>query len=233
MLLRAKRISKHFGSNIALQDASFSVCDSEVLGLIGPNGSGKTTLFECLAGLIPTDAGTVEFRDKLLAPSRRKEALFYLPDSIRPWAEQSVAWMLGFFESLYHRSKGEGAALAKVFQLETLLRSRVGTLSKGELKRAMLALGLLARHPLLLLDEPFDGLDFRQTRGVMDVLRSYPAQGRTLFLSIHQLADASRVCDRLVLLSKGRVVGEGTLPELRTQTGLADGGLEEIFLALT
>jgi ABC-2 type transport system ATP-binding protein len=97
----------------------------------------------------------------------------------------------------------------------------------------MLAVGLLAPHPLLLLDEPFDGLDFRQTRGVMDVLRSYPAQDRTLFLSIHQLADAARVCDRLVLLSKGRVVGEGTLPELRTQTGLAEGGLEEIFLALT
>jgi len=233
MLLKAKRISKRFGPNIALQDASFSVRDREMLGLIGPNGSGKTTLFECLAGLIPTDAGEVEFEDKLLAPSHRKQALFYLPDGIRPWADQSVAWMLGFFESLYQRSGGEAVALAKLFQLEPLMKSRIGNLSKGELKRAMLALGLLAPHPLLLLDEPFDGLDFRQTRDVMDVLRSYPPEGRTLFLSIHQLSDASRVCDRLVLLSKGRVVGEGTLPELRTQAGLAEGGLEEIFLALT
>ena len=233
MLLKAKRISKRFGPTVALQDASFSVRDSEILGLIGPNGSGKTTLFECLAALIPADAGEVEFQDKLLAPARRKQALFYLPDGIRPWADQSVAWMLGFFESLYHRSKGEGAGLAKLFQLEALMKSRVGTLSKGELKRAMLALGLLAPHPLLLLDEPFDGLDFRQTRDVMDVLRSYPSNGRTLFLSIHQLSDASRVCDRLVLLSKGRVVGEGTLPELRSQAGFAEGGLEEIFLALT
>lgn len=233
MLLRAKRISKRFGPNVALQDASFSVGSGEILGLIGPNGSGKTTLFECLAGLIPTDAGDVEFQGKLLASSRRKQALFYLPDGIRPWGDQSVAWMLGFFESLYPRSKGEGAALAKLFQLETLMKSRVGTLSKGELRRAMLAIGLLAPHPLLLLDEPFDGLDFRQTRDVMDVLRSYPSKGRTLFLSIHQLSDASRVCDRLVLLSKGKVVGEGTLPELRSQAGLAEGGLEEIFLALT
>ncbi len=209
------------------------MCDSEILGLIGPNGSGKTTLFECLAGLIHTDAGEVEFRDNLLAPARRKQALFYLPDGIRPWADQSVAWMLGFFESLYQRSKGEGAESAKLFQLQALMKSRVGTLSKGELKRAMLALGLLAPHPLFLLDEPFDGLDFRQTREVMGVLRSYPSKGRTLFLSIHQLSDASRVCDRLVLLSKGRVVGEGTLPELRSQAGLAEGGLEEIFLALT
>jgi ABC-2 type transport system ATP-binding protein len=233
LLLRAKKISKRFGSNVALQDASFSVRNGEVLGLIGPNGSGKTTLFECLAGLIHTDAGEVEFEEKLLAPSHRKQALFYLPDGIRPWADQSVEWMLSFFESLYKRPEGEAAALAKLFQLEALLKSRIGTLSKGELKRAMLAVGLLAPHPLLLLDEPFDGLDFRQTRDVMEVLRSYPSKGRTLFLSIHQLGDASRVCDRLVLLSKGRVVGEGTLPELRTQTGLADCGLEEIFLALT
>ena len=233
MLLKAKRISKRFGPNVALQDASFSVCEREVLGLIGPNGSGKTTLFECLAGLIPTDSGEVEFQDKSLAPSHRKQALFYLPDGIRPWADQSVGWTLGFFESLYRRSNGEGAALSKLFQLEALMKSRVGTLSKGELKRAMLALGLLTPHPLLLLDEPFDGLDFRQTREVVNVLRSYPSKGRTLFLSIHQLGDASRVCDRLVLLSKGRVVGEGTLPELRLQAGVAEGGLEEIFLALT
>lgn len=207
--------------------------DGEVLGLIGPNGSGKTTLFECLAGLIPADAGIVEFHDRSLAPSRRKEALFYLPDGIRPWADQPVHWMLDFFESLYHRSRGEGAGLAKLFQLDAVMKSRVGTLSKGELKRALLALGLLAPHPLLLMDEPFDGLDFRQARYVMDVLRSYPSKGRTLFLSIHQLSDASRVCDRLLLLSKGRIVGEGTLAELRTQAGLAEGGLEELFLALT
>jgi ABC-2 type transport system ATP-binding protein len=67
----------------------------------------------------------------------------------------------------------------------------------------------------------------------MDSLRAFPGKGRTLFLSIHQLADASRVCDRLVLLSKGQVVGEGTLAELRAQAGLAEGGLEEVFLALT
>ena len=70
-------------------------------------------------------------------------------------------------------------------------------------------------------------------RAVMELLRSVPSQGRTLFLSIHQLTDASRVCDRLVLLSKGRVVGEGTVPELQAKAGLAEGGLEEIFLALT
>jgi ABC-2 type transport system ATP-binding protein len=218
---------------VALQDASFSVQGSEVLGLIGPNGSGKTTLFECLAGLIPADAGEVEFRDRPLPPAQRKRALFYLPDAIRPWSSQSVSWILTFFAALHGQPTSAADALARALQLEALLKSRVGTLSKGECKRVLLALGLLTPHPLLLLDEPFDGLDFRQTREVMDLLRTYPAQGRTLFLSIHQLADAARVCDRLVLLSRGQVVGEGTLQELRAQAGLVDGGLEEVFLALT
>ncbi len=229
MLLKADGISKRFGRNLALQDASFSIGTNEIVGLIGPNGSGKTTLFECVAGLIPVDSGRVEVEGRALTPSHRKQQLFYLPDGIRPWP----GWLLSFFEALYVRSKGAGAALASSLKLEDFLKSRVGSLSKGELKRTLLALGLLTPHPLLLLDEPFDGLDFRQTRDVMALLRTVPLQGRTLFLSIHQLTDASRVCDRLVLLSKGRVVGEGTVPELQAKAGVAEGGLEEIFLALT
>lgn len=233
MLLRVTGITKKFGSSVVLRDAGFSVRDREILGLIGPNGSGKTTLFECLAGMIPADSGAVAFRDRLLGPAHRKQALFYVPDGIRPWTDQSVHWVLAFFEALFARPNGEGASLGAALHLENLMSSRVGALSKGELKRVLLALGLLTPHPLLLLDEPFDGLDFRQTREVMSLLRTYPAQGRTLFLSIHQLTDAERVCDRLVLLSKGQVVGEGTLAELRMSAGLAAGGVEEIFLALT
>jgi ABC-2 type transport system ATP-binding protein len=117
--------------------------------------------------------------------------------------------------------------------LEPLLGSRIGSLSKGESKRVLLALGLLTPHRLLLLDEPFDGLDFRQTRDVMALLRTLPSKGRTLFVSIHQLNDAGRLCDRLVLLSRGRVAGIGTIEELRAQAKLSEGGLEEVFLALT
>src|SRR3982750_787673 len=103
LLLRVKGISKRFGANQVLQDVSFSVAADEVLGLIGPNGSGKTTLIECLAGLMPADRGEVHFHDRVLAPSSRKEALFYLPDAVRPWAEQSLRWALSFFEGLYGR----------------------------------------------------------------------------------------------------------------------------------
>lgn len=233
LLLNVQGISKRFGVNLVLHNASFSVKEGEVLGLIGPNGAGKTTLFECLAGLLPTHGGQVSFRDQPLAPAHRKEALFYLPDGIRPWADQSVQWALDFLQRLYGRTQQEAYALIDSLRLTDLLKSRIGTLSKGESKRTMLALGLLTPHPLLLLDEPFDGLDLRQTREVMTLLRNCPAQGRTLFLSIHQLTDAARVCDRLLLLSAGKVVGEGTLTELQAKAGLTEGGLEEVFLALT
>jgi len=86
---------------------------------------------------------------------------------------------------------------------------------------------------VLLMDEPFDGFDLRQSRNVVGLLREEAARGRTLLLAIHQLADAERVCDRFLLLAGGRVRGMGTLGELRRQTGLLQGSLEDIFLALT
>jgi ABC-2 type transport system ATP-binding protein len=216
-----------------LSDVSFSVGTGEVLGLIGPNGAGKTTVLECIAGLLPSDSGTIAYRGDRLSINRRKEALFYLPDAILPWAQQTVSWVLTFFEKLYSRTSEKLAALTAPLRLEEVARSRVATLSKGERKRVLLALGLLTPHPLLLLDEPFDGLDLRQTRDVMSLLRSESSTGRTLFVSIHQLVDAAKVCDRLVLLNAGTRVAEGTLAELRAQANLQDGGLEEIFLALT
>ena len=232
-LLTVDGITKYFHHRRVLDDVSFSVRPGEVLGLIGPNGSGKTTLFECLAGLMPANAGTLKSNDKELAPPRRKDALFYLPDAIFPWAEQTVRWVLDFFRKLYERPEQDASALVGSLRLDELMKTLIGSLSKGERKRVLLALGLLTPQPLLMLDEPFDGLDLRQTRDVMTLLKAHASTGRTLMLSIHQLIDAGRVCDRLVLLSAGRVVGEGTLAELQFRTKLPEAGVEEIFLALT
>jgi ABC-2 type transport system ATP-binding protein len=232
-LLTVEGITKYFNKRRVLDDVRFSVQTGEVLGLIGPNGSGKTTLFECLAGLMPSDAGTIKSHNKVLSGNGRKEALFYLPDAIFPWAEQTVSWALSFFRKLYQRSEDDASALIEPLRLQELMNARLGSLSKGERKRVLVALGLLTPQPLLMLDEPFDGLDLRQTRDTMKLLKAHASTGRTLMLSIHQLIDAGRVCDRLVLLSSGRVVAEGSLDELRAKTNLPDASVEEIFLALT
>ena len=230
--IELRRLHRVFDETHAVNDVSFEVYAGEVFGYIGPNGAGKTTLFECVAGTLAADAGTVRVRDQLVSPLHRKDVLFYLPDRIVPWTAQSVNWALALFERLY-ASAVRASDLVKSLQLSALGRAPLGSLSKGELKRTLLALGLLTPQPLLLLDEPFDGLDLRQTLEVMSLLREHAASGRTLMLSIHQLGDAARVCDRLVLLSAGRVVGEGTLEDLRIRAGKPQGSLEDIFLALT
>jgi len=232
-LIAVENLTKTFGKRQVLCDVSFGVNASEVLGLIGPNGAGKTTLFECLSGLLPIVSGRVTYRKQPLDQSHRNSVLFYFPDSISPWSEQTVSNMLQFFQELYSGTRERLAELTGVLRLDQLLKARLGTLSKGERKRVMLGLGLLTPQPLLLLDEPFDGLDLRQTREVMSLLRKEASSGRTLMLSIHQLVDAERVCDRVVLLNNGKTVAEGDFAMLRSQANLKDGGLEEIFLALT
>jgi ABC-2 type transport system ATP-binding protein len=232
-ILEVEGLVKKFHQRAVLQQVDFDVRRGEVLGLIGPNGSGKTTLFECVAGLMPAAAGVVRFQNSLLPLPRRKRHIFYLPDGIIPWAEHSVSSVVSFFRRLYRSSNDDLIQFKESLRLDELWQARVGTLSKGERKRTMLAAALLTNHDLLLLDEPFDGLDLRQTRDVMNLLRQHAARGRTLMLSIHQLIDAGRVCDRLVLLSDGKVVGQGTLEELQTNANLPGASIEEIFIALT
>lgn len=202
-----------------LDGVSFTVRSGEILGVIGPNGAGKTTLFEAIAGFVPKTGGSVEC-----------DALFYLPEAIRPWPDRRVGWCLDFFARLFRRQRDREAI--EMLQLEQLLQARIGTLSKGEARRFVLALALGTPRAVLLLDEPFDGLDFRQTRSAMSLLRARAAAGRALILSIHQLADAARVCDRFLLLDHGRAIGEGDLRELQTRARNENATLDEVFLAL-
>jgi ABC-type multidrug transport system ATPase subunit len=235
LVLQIAELTKTYGHLSALSDVSFSIRPGEVLGLIGPNGSGKTTLFEWLGGVLPADRGVVLAAGKALTQQERSSRVFYLPDGIAPWPTQTVRWALRFIVGFFG---GEANVDDVVRQLDLtpLLDSRIGTLSKGQRKRALLAVGLLTPQPVLLADEPFDGLDLRQSRDVARTLRAHASSGRTLLLSIHQMTDAARVCDRFVLLSGGRVRGEGTLDELSAlaaSRGASSSDLEEVFLALT
>ncbi|MFN8059730.1 MAG: ABC transporter ATP-binding protein [Vicinamibacterales bacterium] len=232
--LRIEHLTKRFGRMTALDDVSFSIRQGEVLGLIGPNGAGKTTLFECLGGVLPFDSGRVCQGGSALGASDLSRRVFYLPDGIAPWPAQTVRWALDFTLGYFGGPAEPRDEIVRQLALAPLLDSPIGTLSKGQRKRTLLAIGLLTPQPILLADEPFDGLDLRQTRDVARTLRARVAAGRTLFLSIHQIADAERVCDRFVLLSGGRVCGEGTHVELAGSTASASGrDLEEVFLALT
>ena len=232
-MLQIASLTKFYGEQLALQDVGFSLRPGEILGLIGPNGAGKTTLLEAVAGLLPVDSGEIRFRDQLLPRHRRREVIFYLPDGVRPYADQTAGQVLAFFAGVYRRSANEASEIVSAVALRPVLMKRIHSLSKGYNRRLLIALGFLTRHPILLMDEPFDGFDLRQSRDMMDVLVHVASGGRTLLLSIHQLRDAEQVCDRFAFLSDGRIRGVGTLEELRGRASRPSGNLEDIFLALT
>lgn len=227
------RVSRRFGALRALAEVSFTAARQQIVGLIGPNGAGKTTLLECLSGLLSADGGNVLWEDQELAPQQRRAIMFYLPEVSAPFPQHTVRQVLRFFGDVYGIDRRSVAALIGTLGLSTQLERPLERLSKGWRRRVLLGIGLLTPHPLLLIDEPFDGLDLRQTQEMMNVLRGAVAQGRTLVLSIHQLHEAQRICDRFVLLSEGRVAGEGTLPELRTRAKMEQAQLEDVFLALS
>ena len=217
VLMQVAGLAKRYRDQNALADISFAVNAGEVLGLIGPNGAGKTTLMEAIAGLIPADDGRVLWRGAPLPLRQRRECMFYLPDGLRPWEDQYVARVIGLFTAAYGRSEGFVAGIVRVLGLAPVLAKRVHALSKGYSRRLMLAVGLLTPHPLLLMDEPFDGFDLRQTREIMGVFRR-AGSGRTLVLAIHQLSMPNGSATALCLLADGRVRGAGTLDELRART---------------
>ena len=237
-IVRVDGLSKRYGRVRALEDVAFSIGTGEILGLIGPNGAGKTTLFECVAGLEAADQGRVFFDSMPVGGQRRSTMLFYVPDGIAPWGEQPVSWVLDYSLGFFAGRRDIYRQVIADLELAPLMRVPIRALSKGQRKRTLLALGLLAPQPILLIDEPFEGLDLRQSREAAATLRKHLTPERTFFLSIHQIADAAKVCDRFVLLSGGRVVAEGKLDAL-TALARQKGGhslradFEEVFLALT
>jgi len=219
-------------SGTSLDGITFATVPGEILGLIGPNGAGKSTLLECLAGLLPADRGTVSWQGREVPAGHGRSFLWYQPDDAMPFSGQRVGITLDFFRRVHGVPVARLRELVAGLELLPMLDKPLRVLSKGFCRRVLLALGLLSPRPLLLLDEPFDGFDLRQSLAVMELLRRHRA-GRTLLLSIHQLSEAEKICDRFLLLDQGRTAGFGSRKELARQAGLkTDAGLEEVFLAL-
>lgn len=231
-MLTARGVAKRYGEAMTLDDVDFDLAPGEILGIIGPNGAGKTTLMECLTGFLPADGGEVRFYGEPLPPARRREAMFYLPDGVSPWSDQPVWRVTGLFREIFIQPLATEVTIIRRIELAPVLAKRVAELSKGYRRRLLLALALITPQPILVLDEPFDGFDLRQTLHVMDLLREVATE-RALILSIHQLKDAERICDRLLLLAAGRRLGFGTLTELAVLASVAKPDLEEVFLGLT
>lgn len=222
ILLRATGVRKTIGATRALLDASLEVRRGDIVGMIGANGAGKTTLIRIVIGLLAPDAGRVEgsCRPAVGAP------VGYLPEERGLYQRQKVGATLTYLARL-KGFEARSAALESSRCLERVGMTasagrRLGHLSKGQQQKIQLAAALLGDPDLLVLDEPFSGLDPLNARLVCDLARATAERGRGVLLSAHQLALIEQICTHVVMLSRGRVVVAGRIDDVRAHCGPLD-----------
>lgn len=230
-------VTKRFGDHLALDQLSLEVRPGEVLGLLGPNGAGKTTTVRLLCGLIAPDEGRIEIagHDVGKAPMEARRHIGFVPDGAPLYPNLSAMQHLQLVGRLHAMDDGaiqaEAERLLRALDLWERGTDPVGTFSRGMRQKAALACALLHRPSLLILDEPLSGLDAPTAAVMKEVLRGWTASGASVLYTSHLLDIVERVCDRMAILADGRLVGLGSLEELRSQAG-EDGTLEQVFGAL-
>ena len=230
-------LRKTFGDVIALDGIGFTAGDGAVTGLIGPNGAGKTTALRILYTVLRPDSGSARI-DGLDTVAQRREVqrrIGVLPDTRGLYPRLSAREHIRY----YGRLHGMGGALLEA-RIETLLATlgmgdfadrRARGFSKGQVRKVALARALVHEPMNLLLDEPTNGLDVASSRAVHALIREFREEGRCVLFCSHIMQEVAAVCDRIVVISRGRLAAHGTPDDLLRQTGAAD--LEDMFLAVT
>lgn len=237
--IAATAIAKRYGRVEALHDVSLTVRAGEVVGFVGPNGAGKSTALRILTGFLDPDAGAVAIAglDMVRQRKQAQARIGYMPESVPLYLDMRVGEYLGFRARLKGVAGRDlearvDAALA-LCDLGDVRARPIGQLSRGYRQRVGLADACVADPPVLILDEPTAGLDPAQTRAFRALLGRL-GEERSVLLSSHDLGDIEAVADRVVVLARGRVVGEGTPAALRAAAGLGpESSLEDAFVALT
>ena len=223
VMLRVSAVARRLGGAQVLEDVSLDVCGGDVFGLVGPNGAGKTTLVRIVLGLTRPDTGKVEMR----AP-----ATGYLPEERGLYQRQTVRDTLIYLARLKGLSAAHAAAeVARWLDRVDLTHAagrRVEQLSKGQQQKIQIATAFIGDPGLLVLDEPFTGLDPLNTRLVCDLARDAAAAGTAVLISAHQLPLVEQICTHVLMLSRGRVVLAGTMADIRRDHRQS---LEDLFVA--
>ncbi|MEA2627216.1 MAG: gliding motility-associated transport system ATP-binding protein [Candidatus Binatota bacterium] len=230
-MIDVRHLTKRYGDLTAIHDVSFRVEKGEVLGFLGPNGAGKTTTMRIVTGFMPASDGTVTVDgfDVFTDSFEVRKRIGYLPENPPLYAEMTVERYLAFVGRIKGLGKGQiPEALERALETcgLTEVRHRVtGNLSKGYRQRVGLAQALIHDPPVLVLDEPTIGLDPRQIIEIRTLIRELSGE-RTVILSTHILPEVSQICEKVVILSNGRVALEERMENLAT----GHGTLEEVFL---
>src|SRR5438552_16043146 len=219
-MIKTERLTKHYGSLTAVEDVSFQVGPGEVLGFLGPNGAGKTTTMRMLAGFVTPTSGSANIcgHDVAREPLAAKAALGYLPEGAPSYGEMTVRRFLAFIADLRAL---EGARreqrLAHVIehpQLGGVLDQTIDTPSKGLRRRLGLAQAIVHDPPVLILDEPTDGLDPNQKHEVRTLIRRM-GEKKAIIFSTHILEEVEAGCSRAIIIDRGQIVANGAPAELK------------------
>ena len=232
-------MTKHFGSIKALDGVSFSVERGEVLGLLGPNGSGKSTLMKIIVGILKPDTGNIQVlgTDVGTDSITVKKTVGYVPESPRLYEFLSGTEYLDFIADVHGldaNTKHERVSeFLKALDLEGRENELINGYSQGMKQKLAIIAGLLHRPQLLVLDEPLNSLDPRPARIVKDLIHKLRDDGVPSIFSTPVLDIAAVICDRVVIMSSGRVLEQGSTMDLKAKAGVPGSSLEELFLKLT
>jgi len=237
-LIDTSHLTKRYGEKTAVDDVSFQVFGGEVFGFLGPNGAGKTTTIRMIVGLLEPTSGTIKVCnfDVQKQPLPAKASCGFVPDTPDLYPKLSGREMLRFVGDLYEMPKDQvNRRIDELLRLFTLIEAGddlIDSYSHGMKQKAALAAALMHDPRVLVLDEPTVGLDPKSARLIKDMLRQMADRGAAVFLSTHILEIAERMCDRIGIIDKGKLIAVGTMDELRA-IGQGETSLEDIFLGLT
>jgi ABC-2 type transport system ATP-binding protein len=223
-MITARNLTKNFDGFTALDDVSFSFEDGEIFGIIGHNGAGKTTLLKIVSGLIAPTTGQLYINDidVVKNPVALKENLGYLPEESRLYETMTAENYLMFFGEIYGLSPQEirvrSNQLFAALSLEPEGK-KIGEFSKGMKRKAAIARSLIHDPKFLVYDEATSGLDPMTSRFIADYLRRLRSDGKTIVLSAHNLYQVEAICDKVMILKRGKMVAFGSMRELRDQFG--------------
>ncbi len=235
-MLDVQSLDKAYGSKLAVRSISFSVAKGTVLGFLGPNGAGKSTTMRMIAGVLEPDKGDVRIEGKSIIADRcaAQASLGYLPEGAPLYLDMTPPEFLRFLAEARHIPKAErkGAVERTIAdaRISGVLGQRIGSLSKGYRRRVGLAGAILHDPPVLVLDEPTDGLDPNQKLAVRALIARM-APTKAIIISTHTLTEVPAMCQRAILIDRGRIIADDTPEGLAARSD--DGTLESAFAGLT
>jgi ABC-2 type transport system ATP-binding protein len=238
-MLRLEGVVKRYGGFTAVAGLDLSVGRGEIFGFLGPNGAGKTTTIRMVSGVLqPTEGRIVVGGDDLHRNAESaKHRIGYIPDRPFLYEKLSGGEFLRFVAGLWGKCGPEveerADRLLELFDLSNWKQALIESYSHGMRQKLLISSALVHQPELIVVDEPMVGLDPRSARILKDVMRSFVEAGGTVFLSTHTLEVAEALCDRIGIISGGRIIALGTMDDLRAQAHAGGAHLEEIFLKVT